>query len=374
MAGKKDKKQKKKNKPLSHIGTALFPRAIFAAVPRSPEPPQPARSPTPNQSRPASALSSAIMDATFVGRAIASPSPNSTLRATGDFTPREGGALDASEQQQRNLESSSMARSSMYDYDDSEEEEDDEEEDLDYMGISQREREMEYHDDPGYARVEDVQEMLSHEKRGTISNRARMETPPISGEEESPRLTDRTGTDTNRSYPVPSPRDPSTLPSTSYAADIHSQGYDESQSQGHSEGRDQRHSPGGHLQDDEYGGGNSGKRKKKKAKEKEKKQKKGKDKPNKPEGLYAQPIKKHEPLERHASILSNESDFTGVSAEDFSDLISPTPSWKRKPQSPDLGNAEVISSRSTKTSKGPKSKNTVNEPVSVDIICVLCTK
>ncbi|XP_054762666.2 centrosomal protein of 89 kDa-like [Lytechinus pictus] len=255
-----------------------------------------------------------------------------------------------------------MARSSMYDYDDSEEE-DDEEEDLDYMGISQREREMEYNDDPGYARVEDVQEMLSREKRGTISNRARMETPSISGEEESPRLTDRTGTDTNRSYPVPSPRDPSTLPSTSYAADIHSQGPDESRSQGHSEGRDQRHSSGDHLQDDVDGGGNSGKRKKKKAKEKEKKQKKGKDKPNEIEGLYAQPIKKHEPLERHASILSNESDFTGVSAEDFSDLISPTPSWKRKPQSPDLGNAEVISSRSSKTSKGPRSKNTFNEPM-----------
>ena len=54
----------------SHIGTALFPRAIFAAVPRSPEPPQPARAPTPTQNRPPSALSTAIMDATMIGGAV----------------------------------------------------------------------------------------------------------------------------------------------------------------------------------------------------------------------------------------------------------------------------------------------------------------
>lgn len=41
-----------------------------------------------------------------------------------------------------------MARSSMYDYEDSEEEDDDDE-DLDYMGISRRQHEMEYNDDPG---------------------------------------------------------------------------------------------------------------------------------------------------------------------------------------------------------------------------------
>ena len=146
----------------------------------------------------------------------------------------------------------------------------------------------------------DVQKMLSQEKRGTISNRARLETPPTSEEEESPRLTDRTRTDTNRSQPVPSPRDPSTLPSTSHAADIHTQGYEESHPQGHpqgysqdhDEGHDQGYSPG--AQDGADGGGNSGKRKKKKAKEKEKKQKKGKNGTDEFEGLYAQPIKKHE--------------------------------------------------------------------------------
>lgn len=142
----------------------------------------------------------------------------------------------------------------------------------------------------------DVQKMLSQEKRGTISNRARLETPPTSEEEESPRLTDRTRTDTNRSQPVPSPRDPSTLPSTSHAADIHTQGYEESHPQGHpqghDEGHDQGYSPG--ALDGADGGGNSGKRKKKKAKEKEKKQKKGKNGTDEFEGLYAQPIKKHE--------------------------------------------------------------------------------
>ena len=52
---------------------------MFAAVPRSPEPPKE----VPQEERPPSALASALLNSTLVGRVIATPaSPESTLRST----------------------------------------------------------------------------------------------------------------------------------------------------------------------------------------------------------------------------------------------------------------------------------------------------
>ena len=107
----------------AHIGSSLFPRAIFAAVPRSPEPPKDIP-----EERPPSALASALLNSTLVGRVIATPSgpsPDNTLR-----TPRHGDNGEGSPVHQDGGNASlvnSMARSSMYDYDDSDEEEEEEE-------------------------------------------------------------------------------------------------------------------------------------------------------------------------------------------------------------------------------------------------------
>ncbi|XP_071484726.1 uncharacterized protein [Diadema antillarum] len=341
MPGKKEKKQNKKNKSLSHIGTALFPRAMFAAVPRSPEPPKP---PTPTGSRPPSALSTAIMDATFVGRAIASPSPNSTLRTTGELSRRVEGPEEA--EFQRTVENTSMAHSSMYDYGDSEDEDDDDE-DLDIMGTSRNHTSMDY-DDPGYARVGDIQDMLAENKRGTISNRARLDTPPMSDDEvNSPMTTDRSGTTSNRLL-----QDSSELPGTST----------KSLSAGHSaqvKGQIEED-----PQEDEVDGRKQSGKKKAKKKGKEKKKKKaGKaaDTEDDIEALYAQPMKK--PVERELSNHSNSSSLTRVTsptADDFSDLISPPPPWKKNVQSPGREVKDVLSGRS-KTSG--RTQELVQEPV-----------
>ena len=93
---------------------------MFAAVPRSPEPPKE----VPEENQP-SALASALLNSTLVGRVIATPSPESTLR-----TPRHDGDEDGANGEEGGNISlvNSMARSSMYDYDDRDEEEEEEEE------------------------------------------------------------------------------------------------------------------------------------------------------------------------------------------------------------------------------------------------------
>ena len=99
---------------------------MFAAVPRSPEPPA-----EPPEDRPPSALSSALLNASLVGRVIATP-PDGTLRSArsgGGASPRSW----AQEGPNASMENS-MARSSMYDYDDSEEEEDGEDQDYEDPG------------------------------------------------------------------------------------------------------------------------------------------------------------------------------------------------------------------------------------------------
>ncbi|XP_033112272.1 centrosomal protein of 89 kDa-like isoform X2 [Anneissia japonica] len=147
MAGK-EKKKKGKNK-FSKIGSALMPGAMFAAVPRTPSPSREATSrpaSVAGSSRPPSALSTAILNTTLVGRMIGTPPPKD----------HRGESLD------RELTTdNSMGRSSMYDYGDEEDDDEDEEDNTDQR----------------YSTVPIVRQS---DKRGTISGRPRLDTPTLS--------------------------------------------------------------------------------------------------------------------------------------------------------------------------------------------------
>ena len=138
--------------------------------------------------------------------------------------------------------------------------------------------------DFSYAKLEEVSEMLAENKQGTISNRARLNTPDVSEEEmDSPQPTHRTGTTTNRSEPVP--EGTFEIPSTSQPQ-VHQQGHP----QGHPQGHAQSHSPD--RQDEKDDGGKSGKKKKKKKGKEKDGGKKQKKEDQQVEDLYSQPIKK----------------------------------------------------------------------------------
>ena len=146
-----------------------------------------------------------------------------------------------------------------------------------------------------YANLEEVSEMLAEGKRGTISNRARLNSPDMSeGEElESPEPTHRTGTTTNRSEPVP--EDTYEMPSTSQPQS-HPQGHTLDHPQGHLQG----HSPDG--PDEIDGGGKSGKKKKKKKGKEKGAGKKQKKEDQRVEDLYSQP-KKKAPVSSHLLMI-----------------------------------------------------------------------
>ena len=142
--------------------------------------------------------------------------------------------------------------------------------------------------DFSYAKLEEVSEMLAENKQGTISNRARLNTPDVSEEEmDSPQPTNRTGTTTNRSEPVP--ESTFEIPSTSQPLD-HPQGHPQSRPQGHPQGHAQSHSPD--RQDEKDVGGKSGKKKKKKKGKEKDGGKKQKKEDQQVEDLYSQPMKK----------------------------------------------------------------------------------
>ncbi|XP_072051774.1 uncharacterized protein [Amphiura filiformis] len=272
MAGKKEKKKKKSKQSMSRIGSALFPRAIFTAVPRSPEPPKEA----PEEKNP-SALASALLNSTLVGRVIATPSPESTLRSTRHDEDEDGSspvqvAGNASV-------ANSMARSSMYDYDDSEEEEEEEEEEEDHL------------DDP-YSTVP----LRRQNDRNTISNRARLDTPPpdarvsdsdsMTGSEHEDDHVPHLDTSGSRETSPTSPKMRKTSDHIYLAPRT-----------------DMKILTNGRQTPE----------------------------PKKTD-VYAQPRKADKEPTRPGSSQSPSSSLTGVSSQidDFSDLITPPPPWKRK--------------------------------------------
>ncbi|KAJ8042217.1 Centrosomal protein of 89 kDa [Holothuria leucospilota] len=130
---------------------------MLAAVPRSPEPPKEAP-----ERRPPSALSSALMNATLVGRLIGTPPPNTgTLATERGPSPEEAPA--------ENSLNNSMARMSMYDYGDSDD-------------SDSEESEVDVPEEPRYASVPFRAE--GGQKRSTISSRPRLDSPRDSEDSE----------------------------------------------------------------------------------------------------------------------------------------------------------------------------------------------
>ncbi|XP_038067839.1 centrosomal protein of 89 kDa-like [Patiria miniata] len=302
MAGKKKPtKSRKKGKskgPMSHIGSALLPRAMFAAVPRSPEPPA-----EPPEERPPSALSSALLNASLVGRIIATrtpPPPDSgTLRSTGEGVstwPRMAHHhQDAGNASMEN----SMARSSMYDYDESDEE-DGEEQD---------------YDEAGYSTIPLAQAV--RQKRNTISNRAKLVTPVHSQSDSMLSSDDDEDNDAGNEGIRPQDHAPLTKSGQEQERFYHILEKDEGV--GH-EGVDGRRPS---STDENV------------KRSKERRRKDGRTAPDsRVEDLYAKSRKhKKQPVQRQSADLSESSSLTMVTSpqeDDFSDLITPPPPWKRK--------------------------------------------
>ncbi|XP_071785817.1 uncharacterized protein [Asterias amurensis] len=285
MAGKKKPKIRSKGKskkPMAHIGSALFPRAMFAAVPRSPEPPEDVP-----EERPLSALSSALLNASLLGRVIATPPDNNTLKSTGE--------LGASRTQEGNVSmENSMARSSMYDYYDSEEEEG---EDMDQG-----------YEDPGYSSIP----LNIHQKRNTISSRAKLATPSHS---DSMHSSDDDDEEDGEESAPPSERRKEQMDSSSQQRFYHTLEKGEAESLGEEERRR----------------GKTADLKKSKEILRKETAAAAKD----VEDIYSRSSKhkKKKPTPRLSTDLSESSSLTMVTSpqeDDFSDLITPPPPWKQK--------------------------------------------
>ncbi|XP_022083976.1 centrosomal protein of 89 kDa-like isoform X2 [Acanthaster planci] len=310
----KSRRKGKSKKPMSHIGSALFPRAMFAAVPRSPEPPS-----EPPEERPPSALSTALLNASLVGRVIGTPPDSGTLRSTGEGASTWPMAHHHQDGMNASMENS-MARSSMYDYEDSGEED------------------QEDYDEAGYTTIPLAK--ADRQKRGTISNRAKLATPVDSQSDSVLGSEDEDEDDGKQDFhpqqdtpprgSSPGLRRPSPQQRLYHTLEKE-QEEEEAEPRVVAGRRDPSPSEG----------------KAKRSKGRQRKDGMTSTGADHVEALYAK-AKKHnkQPVQCRETDLSESSSLTMVTSpqeDDFSDLITPPPPWKRKGKKKDKTKGSGVS-------------------------------